>query len=81
MLWPGMKQPSTLPVSFIYREGLLHMSSETTGASIAYRYNTESGLSPWKLYSDPIEIREGEEVYARAVRLGFSTSDVTSFSR
>lgn len=78
MMWPGMIQPETQEVTFRRNEqGKLVLTSATEGASIAYQKNAESDR--WQLYHSPLKLKKGEHVKARAVRLGYRTSEITEF--
>jgi hypothetical protein len=74
-LWPpnGI-QPKTEKVSFEKKDELLHLKTETAGASIAYQQNDAIGKKHWMLYSEPIQISEIDSIKAVAVRIGFKQS-------
>jgi uncharacterized sulfatase len=48
----------------------------TEGASIAYRIGKSSG---WKLYTEPVPLKTGRVLSARACRIGFKDSDEVRF--
>ncbi len=78
-MWPGLMQPSTLPVQFSNdKKGNLILSCPTRGASIVYQRGKEIGGDHWELYSKPIQSVEKEKYIARAVRIGFKTSIITN---
>ena len=80
MMWPGMVQPETSEVTFkSIGKGKIQLTSDTQGASITYCDEDEPGSSRWKLYSEPIRIENGKSISARAVRLGYKTSEITRF--
>jgi N-sulfoglucosamine sulfohydrolase len=54
-----------------FRDGRLHLSCNTAGASIGYRV---SG-GRWQLYTQPVAVSAGEEVEAKAVRYGWEESE------
>jgi len=74
MMWPGMVQPETSKVVFEKTGGKLVLSSATEGASIAYQVADEIGGKRWRLYHEPIP--EAKNVAARAVRIGYKTSEI-----
>lgn len=70
-------QPSgTIPLTetpeLEFYDGRMRISSDTNGASIAYR--TEG--TRWQLYNQPIVIRSGTVVQAKAIRYGWEESDI-----
>ncbi len=73
--WPGGRQPLTEAVRFDLRDNHLVLSSETKGASIAYRSYPDQR---WEIYSEPI-IYEGKKIEAKAVRYGYQESKPTSY--
>ena len=77
--WPNMIQPKTESVSFNQiDEGLYELNSATTGASIGYQIDEKIGTNNWSLYYEPIRIGEKQKVVARAIRIGYKASDITS---
>lgn len=80
MMWPGNVQPATSEVIFkILEGGKIELSSSTSGASITYQEKDKTGASHWKIYAEPISVKKGTSISARAVRLGYKTSGITSF--
>ena len=61
----------TLGVQGATRDGRLYLECDSAGASIGYRI--ERGR--WQVYSQPIAIRSGTRVEARAVRYGWEESE------
>ena len=81
MMWPGMIQPETESVEFnIDGDGSLILSSKTKGASIAYQTLTEKGSMHWLLYQEPLSLKIEDKIQARAIRLGYKTSEISLFS-
>jgi len=77
--WPNMIQPKTESVSFNQiDESLYELNSATTGASIGYQIDEKIGTNNWSLYYEPITIGEKQKVVARAIRIGYKASDITS---
>ena len=87
-MWPGKQQPQTampgpagvlaqpemtLPMDQL-KDGLLTLTCETEGASIAY--TTEAGpRAHWRLYNQPLNLATGTSILrARAIRYGFKES-------
>ena len=51
------------------------LECETEGASIAYRIDAEKDQGRWQLYTQPVTVRKGETLVAKACRLGCLDSD------
>lgn len=80
MMWPGMIQPETSPVSFTRSGNMLELQSDTEGASIAYQLEADKEDDYWRLYHEPLEADKTGGIRARAVRIGYKTSEITVFS-
>ena len=77
--WPGMIQPITADVKIqTNAKGRIQMSCATKGASIGYQTGTMAGKDRWLLYTDPIEITPNQRLLARAIRIGYKASNITS---
>jgi N-sulfoglucosamine sulfohydrolase len=79
MMWPGLIQPETSPVSFTRSGNMLELQSNTEGASIAYQLETDSETDYWRLYHKPLNMNGVKGIKARAVRIGYKTSEITVF--
>ncbi|MFC3415416.1 sulfatase family protein [Algoriphagus hitonicola] len=79
MMWPGLKQPKTSKVVFVTEKDFLQLKSDTKGASIAYQINEEIGGDKWRLYHGNLKSQTIQNIVARAVRLGYKTSEITSW--
>ena len=78
--WPEMKQPITENVTFEKdKTGTLKLNSSTTGASIGYQIGDGIGTNYWNLYYKPIRIDKNQKVVARAIRIGYEASEITSY--
>ncbi|WP_044218016.1 sulfatase family protein [Flammeovirga pacifica] len=75
-MWPNNTQPITLNVGGVYQDGVLKLNCPTESVSIGYRVNG----GKWKLYHQPISTQKGDLVEAKAIRIGYKTSEITSFS-
>ena len=74
-----MIQPKTENVEFKIRDdGLYELSSITNGASIGYQIDEKIGTNSWSLYNTPISIRDKQRIVARAIRIGYKASEITS---
>jgi hypothetical protein len=77
--WPDMIQPKTSDVNIkINSDGLVQMYCETKGASIGYQTEDMIGDNRWLLYTEPIKITSTKKLIARAIRIGFKASNITS---
>jgi arylsulfatase A-like enzyme len=76
LMWPGGLQPTTAkPTSQIKQQKQLTqiaLSCPTNGASIGYKIG-DSGS--WELYHQPIEVKKGVKIYAKAIRYGYKESE------
>jgi len=70
--WPGGVQPVTAVPDFQRQKNRLTLSCSTKGASIGYRIDG----GRWQLYTSPITLRLGNHIQAKAVRYGWSESEV-----
>ena len=77
--WPNLIQPKTESVEFQMRDdGLYELTSITNGASIGYQIEDQIGTNSWSLYHKPILLRDKQKIVARAIRLGYKASEITS---
>jgi N-sulfoglucosamine sulfohydrolase len=79
MMWPGLVQPETAPVTFTRAGNRLELASETEGASIAWQIGGVDPDDQWRLYHKPIETSPGNVIRARAIRIGYKTSGITIY--
>jgi arylsulfatase A-like enzyme len=79
MMWPGMSQPTTEQVQFKKEGSKISLASATIGSSIAYQ--TDEGVEgkKWKLYTLPLDIKSFKKIKARAVRIGYKTSEISTY--
>ena len=77
--WPEMIQPVTSDVIIeINSDGVVQMSCDTKGASIGYQTEAMIGEDRWLLYTEPIKITSTQKLMARAIRIGYKASNMTS---
>ena len=77
--WPNLIQPKTENVEFKMRDdGLYELTSITNGASIGYQIEDQIGTNSWSLYHKPILLGDKQKIVARAIRLGYKASEITS---
>ena len=81
-MWPGLVQPVTgspVPTRVSGRDGpAVALASPTPGASIGYRLSDDPP-SQWRLYVEPVPLRAGISLEAKAVRYGWAESPVAYF--
>tara|TARA_B100000809_G_C15125614_1_gene526105 strand:+ start:1042 stop:2646 length:1605 start_codon:yes stop_codon:yes gene_type:complete len=79
MFWPEMIQPVTADVKFVKeKKNVLRLISNTKGASIGYQVGDQIGSDHWNLYTESINLNKNQNVAARAIRIGFKASKITS---
>lgn len=80
MFWPEMRQPLTANVSFQKSENqTLILKTNTEGASIGYQIGNQIGTNHWSLYHKPLPIKSKEKIVARAIKIGFKASEITTY--
>lgn len=75
-MWPGRKQPATADPAIEVAPAAgdlatVRIACPTPGASIGYRLDERSR---WLLYHEPLRVKRGTPVRARAVRYGYQPS-------
>ncbi|MDB4752530.1 sulfatase-like hydrolase/transferase [Winogradskyella sp.] len=76
--WPNMKQPKTDDVIIYNDAGNISLSCQTKGASIGYQLGENFGTKHWQLYKKPFQIKPKEKIRARAIRIGYKASNISS---
>ncbi len=81
-LWPPAgQQPQTQPCQIQEQaDGALKISSQTPGASMAYRVIGSSDTSAWQLYSKSINKPKFDQIEALAHRIGYLPSKTTIYT-
>ncbi|MBO0322931.1 sulfatase [Muricauda sp. CAU 1633] len=74
--WPNQEQPLTSIPKLEFKDGVLHISCSTDGASIGYRFNSDES---WKIYNSPIQVLQSQKVEIVADRIGYKRSDTITF--
>jgi len=70
-LWEGGDtQPETAPIEAKESNGFLSLSCPTEGASIGYRFVSDSSET-WHIYQSPIPVQGGDILELHAHRIGF----------
>ena len=54
------------------------MTSITKGAAIGYQIDEKIGTNSWNLYHKPILVGDKQKIVARAIRIGYKASEITS---
>ena len=71
--WPNKKQPKTADPMITIIDGMLHVTCETDGAGIGYKYRP-SDIQPhigWRTYTKPFKVYGNQEVELISHRIGF----------
>ncbi len=77
-MWPGRKQPVTaapvIETTSATKKGkvTVKIACTTEGASIGYRLGRQGR---WLLYTEPVRLDVGSEVWAKATRIGYKPSE------
>ena len=73
-MWPGGIQPATAEPAISESRGLVSLSSDTDGASIAYMINknTQTPHKRWLLYHEPVTLAPGDTILAAKHRIGIN---------
>jgi len=80
LMWPDSNQPLTSSPEITVRDGKIHISCATPGASIAYFFSNSPVLTvdifkiKTHLYSKAIPIQQKKYVFAIAERIGYQMS-------
>ena len=69
--WPSGQQPTTAIPELTENSGSVAITCATEGASIAYKLNDEPY---WQVYTAPIAVQPGDNLKARAIRIGYKES-------
>jgi N-sulfoglucosamine sulfohydrolase len=80
-MWGGLVQPETEIVSIKYEDGMAVLTCPTPGASIGYQKNDKIGSSYWELYYQPLELKTGDKIRTRAIRIGYKHSQPVEFTQ
>lgn len=77
-MWPDGIQPVTADPVVDDRVHQLALSSQTEGASIAYKINPKDmeSRSNWSVYSEPFDVNSKDTVCVLAHRIGYKPSEV-----
>ena len=76
--WPDGIQPITEEPQAVIEGELIHLSSETQGASIGYQIinETDTVATVWQVYSKPFELPQAGSIALIAHRIGYRRSEV-----
>lgn len=81
-MWPNLEQPVTEKPIITSVDGALEVSCPTEGASIAYQLRDAEGenLYPgWQVYTEPLELAEGQTVVVMGERIGYAPSEEVTY--
>lgn len=71
-MWPELEHPETSSPTAELADGRVALYSATPGASIGYRIDE----GPWRLYTGSVELQPDQFLEAKAVRYGYTESQV-----
>jgi HEAT repeat protein len=71
----GQYEDTASPIFFAAGQTHIGIVSPTPGASIVYR----TGPGDWKLYTEPVGLKPGQTLRAKACRIGFNDSAEATF--
>jgi len=79
--WPDKKQPTTEEPKITVKEGKVHVTCDTKGAGIGYKYSDRDKYpwTGWRIYDKPIELEDVQEIELRTHRIGFLPSKIKRF--
>jgi arylsulfatase A-like enzyme len=83
-MWPGMTQPVTAAPVFRLRKtgragSAVVLSAPTAGASIGYSLEGPNAQR-WHLYTAPVRLAPGRQLWAKAIRYGYAESPLVAVS-
>ncbi|MCS7254597.1 MAG: sulfatase-like hydrolase/transferase [Armatimonadota bacterium] len=73
--WHKTAQPKLQILKQTENEVTIALDCATEGASIAYQIDANGKQGRWQLYTQPVKVRKGETLIAKACRLGCIDSD------
>jgi len=78
-MWPDMVQPATAPPVISIENGMVSIETPTPGSSVEYQVNGK-GLTEKHsfLYTEPFKVENGDRITARAYRIGYMPSQLSS---
>ncbi|MEP2023101.1 MAG: sulfatase-like hydrolase/transferase [Reichenbachiella sp.] len=80
---PNGTQPQTINPVIHKTDSLVIITCDTEGASIGYKRISEANVPnqmSWSIYTEPITIPEGHQLQVIAHRIGYTASEVITFS-
>jgi arylsulfatase A-like enzyme len=83
-MWNGQSSPPITKDPLIFVSNLkVGIAVETPGASISYKIVGKDGVAPdrWEVYKGPFAIQQGQQVMAKAQRIGYLASNIISLKR
>jgi N-sulfoglucosamine sulfohydrolase len=81
-MWNGKSTPPVTTEPLIFEKNRkVGIAVETAGASIAYKVIGKDGTAPdrWEVYRGPFSIQQGQQVEAKAQRIGYIVSKSVLF--
>ncbi|MCB0668953.1 MAG: sulfatase-like hydrolase/transferase [Saprospiraceae bacterium] len=79
-IWPNGTQPVTAAPEIEMLENKVAIQCQTPGASIGYKIIDENDKSgSWKVYTEPVEKKENQQIIAVAHRIGYIPSEEVTY--
>ena len=79
-IWPNGTQPVTAAPEIEMVENKVAIQCQTPGASIGYKIIDENDKSEsWNVYTEPVEIKENQQIIAVAHRIGYIPSEEVTY--
>ncbi len=82
-MWPGMIQPTTNDPVFTVSKDKVSINCSTDGNSISWQLipkGEKPAENKWLIYTGPVTVAPGQQLYAMAERIGYKASPVKDFS-
>lgn len=81
MIWPDNGQARTAAPNYERIDGKIHLTCDTPGASISYRFSDKDDevfdfYTGWELYTEPLSLLKGKYLYVVAERIGYKVSEM-----
>lgn len=74
-MWPGGVQPKTAKAEITIANDVISLSSDTNGATIAYRINDHPR---WYIYKESFSAEDIEKIDVKTIRYGYAESETVS---
>ncbi len=77
--WPNGQQPQTTePKIIITANGLITIKATMAGSSLGYQISQNNKKQPWQVFNQPLVVKKGMKISAKAIRYGFKESETVT---